>query len=54
MGYEIQEAGGRIVGQLELAWPRKKPGVAVSDADVSAAHAHGWTPWTMLEALERL
>jgi hypothetical protein len=54
LGYEIQGKDGVTLGQLELAWPRRKLGIAVSDEDLSIARAHGWTAWSMVQALDQL
>jgi hypothetical protein len=54
VGYELQASDGRIVAQLELAWPKRKAGVAISEADLHVARDQGWRAWSMLEALEKL
>jgi hypothetical protein len=54
VGYELRESDGRIVGQLELAWPSKKAGVAISEDDLLVAREQGWRALPMLEALGKL
>lgn len=54
IGYEIQQPDGRVVAELELAWPQRKLGVAISEAQLRAAREQGWQAWSMMEALEKL
>jgi hypothetical protein len=54
VGYELQRRDGAIAAQLELAWPRRRVGVAVSDEDLEAARAFGWQVYSMPDALEQL
>ncbi|MBL3600973.1 MAG: hypothetical protein JMN25_14100 [gamma proteobacterium endosymbiont of Lamellibrachia anaximandri] len=52
VGYEIQGSDDAVVAELELAWPPKKIGVAISEDDKLYAEKHGWEVWIMVEALE--
>ena len=52
IGYEINDATQGLVAELELAWPGRRMGVAISDQDVIAANKKGWRVWSMIEALE--
>ncbi|WP_295409074.1 hypothetical protein [uncultured Thiocystis sp.] len=54
IGYALKDSSGHVVAQLELAWPLKKIGVAISENDLDAARKVGWQAWSMLDALERL
>ena len=52
VGYEIQQADEPIVGELELAWPDRRIGVAIGADDRLAAEANGWEVWKMVEVLD--
>jgi hypothetical protein len=54
IGYVLKDSSGHVIAQLELAWPLKKIGVAISENDLDAARKVGWQAWSMLDALERL
>jgi hypothetical protein len=53
VGYEIQGPDGRIVTELEIAWPQRKVGVAIDQEAMEIACRHGWQAWSMIEAIER-
>jgi hypothetical protein len=54
VGFDVQDRSQAVVANLELAWPRAKRGVAISDEDREAAGAQGWKVWTMFEALDKV
>lgn len=54
VGYELQDQQGRIVAQLELAWPPQRKGVAIADEDIAAARRQRWQVWSMVEAVQHL
>ncbi|MDO6671342.1 hypothetical protein [Cobetia amphilecti] len=51
VGLDIQDSQQMVVATLELAWPRRKIGVAIDETDVSAAEALGWQVLTVEQAL---
>jgi hypothetical protein len=52
VGFNVQDAKGVVIAHLELAWPKKRIGFAISDEDRSAAQRSGWRIWRMDKALE--
>lgn len=54
VGEELQNQGGRVVAELELAWPIKKVGVAVDKEDAIAATKLGWKVYSMRHALSQI
>jgi hypothetical protein len=54
VGFAVQDRSQTVVANLELAWPRAKRGVAISEEDREAAKAEGWEVWTMFAALNKL
>ncbi len=53
IGYPIEQADGRVVGQIELAWPFEKFGVAIAENDLQAAQAQGWNVLSLREATDQ-
>ncbi|HRY18566.1 MAG TPA: HNH endonuclease signature motif containing protein [Candidatus Competibacteraceae bacterium] len=53
VGYEIHEPDGRIIGQLELAWPFERFGIAISEEDIYIARRQGWEVLSMREAADQ-
>lgn len=53
VGYELQDSSGRVVGEVELAWPDRRLAVALSGQDQAAAEAQGWETWQMIEVLDK-
>ena len=51
IGYDVWNEKSEIVANLELAWPKEKTGVAVSEEDRVAAIRAGWRVYSMMEAL---
>ena len=45
-------AGNRVVAELELGWPNKKCGIAITKADTEAAMKVGWEVWSVGRFLE--
>ncbi len=43
VGYDVTGSDGAVVTSLELAWPEKKIGVAVSEEERSGCNGTGWT-----------
>ena len=52
VGYEIHEPDGRIIGQLELAWPFERFGIAIAEEDIRIARGQGWQVLSMREAAD--
>lgn len=52
VGLDVQDRKGAVVANLEVAWPKAKVGVAISDEDRVAAQAAGWHVWQMMDALQ--
>jgi len=52
IGLDIQDAKSAVVANLEIAWPKARVGVAISDEDRAAAEAAGWRVWQMMGALQ--
>ena len=51
VGYEIQAADGRVIVELELAWPRRREGVAIVVEDIPVAAERGWNVKSVPEML---
>jgi hypothetical protein len=54
VGEELQDERGRVVAELELAWPIKKVGIAVDKDDAVAATKLGWKVYSMRHALSQV
>ena len=52
IGLDVQNAKSAVVANLEIAWPRARVGVAITDEDRVAATAAGWHVWQMMDALQ--
>ena len=52
IGFDVTDSGGNIVGTLELAWPRRRTGVAISEDDRNAALEQDWSVFRVGELLE--
>lgn len=52
VGYEIHEPDGRIIRQLELAWPFERFGIAIAEEDIRIARGQGWQVLSMREAAD--
>ena len=53
VGYEVQNKREEVIAELELAWPKRLMGIALSEEDKTAAEKVGWTVWEMIDVLER-
>ena len=42
VGYAVVDRRGEVVAQLDLAWPSRRRGIAISKQDLEAASAVGW------------
>ena len=51
VGYELVDLRGVVVAQLDLAWPSRRRGIAISPRDLEAASAAGWGVRPMHEAV---
>tara|TARA_Y100001973_G_C5183644_1_gene326437 strand:- start:137 stop:1279 length:1143 start_codon:yes stop_codon:yes gene_type:complete len=51
VGEEIQNENNEVIAELELAWPLRKIGVAVSKDDAKAAYKLGWKVYSMRLAI---
>ena len=54
VGEEIQNENKEVIAELELAWPLKKIGVAVSKDDAKAAYRLGWKVYSMRLAIKEI
>lgn len=54
IGYDIKSDLGEVIGNLEIAWPQKMRGVAISEADRKAAEKAGWRVLSMMGALNEI
>ncbi|ADE14193.1 conserved hypothetical protein; putative endonuclease [Nitrosococcus halophilus Nc 4] len=52
VGFDVQDTKDAVVANLELAWPQKRVGLAISDEDRDTARKAGWRIWRMHETLE--
>jgi len=52
VGYELQDREGRVVGEVELAWPDRRVAVVISDKDKTIAAAQEWSVWKMIDVLD--
>jgi hypothetical protein len=43
VGYELQDASGKVVAEMEIAWPSRRRGYAISPGDAEQATKLGWT-----------
>lgn len=53
VGYEIHEPDGRIIGQLELAWPFERFGIAIAEEDILIARGQGWQVLSIREVVDQ-
>ncbi|MCF1182630.1 HNH endonuclease [Marichromatium gracile] len=53
VGLDIQDERGTIVANIELAWPKAGVGIAISEADASAAKAENWRIYSVEKCLEQ-
>lgn len=51
VGYEVVDDQNNVLAQLELAWPNKKQGIAISEQDKKLANSIGWSVVTLEEAI---
>ena len=54
VGYEVQDEDHRVLGELELAWPKHKRGIAIDQTVVSHLVSHGWKVVTVGDALREI
>lgn len=54
VGGDVQDQKGKVVAELELAWPHQKVGVAVDKEDAVAATKCGWKVYSMRHALSKV
>lgn len=52
VGLDVQDVKSAVVANLEIAWPKAKVGVAITEEDRVAATAAGWHVWQMMDALQ--
>jgi len=52
IGLDVQRRDSEVVATMEIAWPRRKVGVAISQDDIDAATGEGWKVWSMSEVME--
>lgn len=54
VGYEVCKPDQSVAAELEIAWPDKRRGIALSDADLQAASELGWHVTGVGEELKRM
>ena len=54
IGYDVKNDRSEVVANLEIAWPFRRTGVAISEADRAAAQKAGWRVQSMMEALDEM
>ena len=54
IGYDIENERSEVIANLEIAWPGRRAGVAISEADRAAAQKVGWRVQSMMEALDQM
>ena len=52
IGYELKNDKGAVVAKLELAWPSRSWGIAISPADIKKAETAGWRVTPVHEAVD--
>ena len=52
VGYELNGSNSKAVAELELAWPNRKIGIAISQHDLQAANKLGWDIRSVGQALK--
>jgi len=52
VGYEITDDRGRVVAEVELAWPDNKFAIAIDDKQKNEIIQLGWGAQTISEALQ--
>lgn len=52
IGWDITDQHGKVIANLEVAWPRSRVGIAIADQDRNAAQALGWQVWGMVEVMD--
>lgn len=51
IGYEITDANGAVVAEVEIAWPHAKDGIVADDAEKKVLEGLGWKAKTLEVAL---
>lgn len=51
VGHLIKDSHGNCIAELEVAWPSKKRGIAISTTDLGAAEAQGWKVLSVGDAI---
>ena len=54
VGFDVKDKDDAVVANLEIAWPARRSGVAISDSDRAAAEKAGWRVESMIEVLDQL
>lgn len=54
VGYELADTDGSIIAEIEVAWPRTKRGIAISNDAITLAKKHGWYVISVGEALRKM
>jgi hypothetical protein len=53
VGVEVKNQKGAVVAKVDIAWDRKKVGIAISNDDLADAGNEGWVVWSMQDCLLR-
>ncbi len=54
VGYALSDGSNGVIAELEIAWPSKKRGVAISAKDFLAARKAGWEVLTVGDAIRNI
>ncbi|ENP8408486.1 HNH endonuclease [Vibrio cholerae] len=52
VNYLVEDSSGKLAAHLELAWPKHKFGIAISENDINNARSNGWSVVGMNEFLD--
>lgn len=54
VGHIIKDPQGSAIAELDIAWPSKKQGVAISPKDIETAEAQGWRVLSVGDAISEM
>lgn len=54
IGYELVDGDGAVIAELEVAWPERKKGIAISERDIESACKVGWHVVSVGEAIREM
>ena len=54
VGHRIKDSDGKCIAELDIAWPLKKRGIAISPRDLEVAEAQGWKVLSVGNAIRNM